>query len=127
MTPCNTPSLVSAAALASVLAVPVSALADGVYHPAPNEAGVTYHPDHLGNKTSQQVAEELDAATKHPAWQTSMSRGAPWPVAKSAEPKTRDQVSAELQAAMKHPAWNSVSRGAPWPAFKVDDSTRIGK
>ena len=127
MTKSNVRSLVSAAALASFLAVPVIALANGVYHPAPNEAGVTYHPEHAGAKTSQQVAAELDAATKHPAWQTSMSRGAPWPVAKSAEPKTRDQVNAELQAAMKHPAWNSASRGAPWPVVTVDDSARIGK
>lgn len=95
--------------------VPISAFAAGAYHPMTSEIGATYHPDHASVATRDQIIAELDQAKKHPAWNSALSRGAPWPAERSGEPKTRAQVNAELQTAMKDPAWNSVSRGAPWP------------
>ncbi|PNG48937.1 MULTISPECIES: hypothetical protein [unclassified Variovorax] len=112
-------SVAAAAAFATTLLVPVSALADGAYHPATGELGATYHPQHASATSGSQVAADLEKAQKHPAWNAA-SRGAPWPVAKSGEPKTRDQVNAELNAAMKDPAWKNVSRGAPWPTVVAD-------
>lgn len=108
-------SVAAVAAFATTMLVPLSASADGAYHPSNDEAGATYHPSHASTTTGSQVAADLAKAQKHPAWNTSISRGAPWPVAKTGEPKTRDQVNAELKAAMQHPAWSNVSRGAPWP------------
>ncbi len=93
---------------------PFGAWASGAYHPASNEAGATYHPEHAAKLSRDQVDKDLSTAMQQPAW-NSASRGAPWPVAKAGEPKTRAQVVSELEAAMKIPAWNSVSRGAPWP------------
>ncbi|XXQ52990.1 DUF4148 domain-containing protein [Xenophilus aerolatus] len=108
-------SLAVALGTAAVLFAP-AAFAAGAYHPANGEAGATFHPEHAASKSRDHVGNELAAATQHPAWQTAISRGAPWPVAKSGPGLTREQVSAELQAAMKHPAWDRVSRGgAPWP------------
>lgn len=101
-------------AVAAALA-PATVLAAGAYHPSSQEEGVAFQPDHVSKATREQVAGELSQAMKHPAWNTAISRGAPWPVASSGQPKTRAEVNAELQAAMKSPAWNSVSRGAPWP------------
>ena len=95
--------------------VPISAFAAGAYHPTTSEMGATYHPDHASKATRDQIVAELDQAKKHPAWNSALSRGAPWPTERSAEPKTRAQVNAELQEAMKHPAWSAISRGAPWP------------
>ncbi|MBU1357590.1 MAG: DUF4148 domain-containing protein [Gammaproteobacteria bacterium] len=108
-------SVATVSALAAAILAPATVFAAGPYHPAPTEAGVTYHPEHASTRSRDQVVAEFDQATKHPSWNTAMSRGAPWPVTRSAEPKTRDQVNAELQVAMKNPAWSSVSRGAPWP------------
>lgn len=82
--------------------------------PTPNEAGATYHPEHASKRSRADIDSDLNSAMKQPAWNAA-SRGAPWPVAKTGEPKSRAQVVAELDVAMKHPAWNSVSRGAPWP------------
>lgn len=66
-------------------------------------------------KSRSEVKVELASAMTHPAWQPTISRGAPWPVPAGDPGLTRAQVNAELQAAMQHPAWNHVSRGAPWP------------
>ncbi|RYE59374.1 MAG: DUF4148 domain-containing protein [Hyphomicrobiales bacterium] len=106
-------AIVSAVAAAAF--VPAIVSAAGAYHPSSQEEGVAYHPAHASKANRGQVTSELSQAMKHPSWNTAISRGAPWPVASSGEPKTRAQVNAELQAAMKSPAWNSVSRGAPWP------------
>lgn len=108
-------SVFSAAAFASL-----TVFAAGPYHPASTEAGVTYHPDHGSTRARGEVAAEFDQATKHPAWSSAMSRGAPWPVSRAGTPKTREQVQAELAAVMMHPAWNAVSRGASWPAGMIE-------
>ncbi|WP_183022827.1 DUF4148 domain-containing protein [Variovorax sp. UMC13] len=108
-------SVIAAAALA-----PLTVFAAGPFHPAPTEAGVTYHPDHANTRTRGEVVAEFNQATKHRSWNTSMSRGAPWPVSSTETPKTREQVQAELAFAMKHPAWNAVSRGASWPAGMIE-------
>lgn len=113
-------SLAAAVALTAAVLVPISAFAAGAYHPSNGEAGATYHPDHASTSSSEQVAADLQKAQQHPAWNTAISRGAPWPVAKTGEPKTRAQVNAELNAAMQHPAWKNVSRGAPWPTYVAD-------
>lgn len=110
----------SAIGTIAVLVVSSNAIAAGPYHPSSNEAGATHHPEHASANQRNQVTAELSAATKHPAWGTAISRGAPWPVAKTGEPKSRSQVNAELATAMKSPAWNSVSRGAPWPPVLAD-------
>ncbi|WP_431273242.1 DUF4148 domain-containing protein [Variovorax ureilyticus] len=116
----RTLSFVAAAAtVAATLFVPVGAMANGIYHPANGEAGVTYHPDHAKWSSGQQVAAELEKAQKSPAWNAA-SRGAPWPVQSAGQPKTREEVNAELNAAMRDPAWKSVSRGAPWPTPVAD-------
>lgn len=107
-------SAVTTPVVLAAFLLPMSASAAGAYHPASNEAGATYHPEHAAKLSRDQVGTDLNAAMQQPGW-NSASRGAPWPVAKSAEPKTRAQVVSELETAMKHPAWNSVSRGAPWP------------
>lgn len=104
----------------AILIASSSAMAAGPYHPSSNEAGATYHPEHASANQRNQVMAELNAATRHPSWGTAISRGAPWPIAKTGEPKTRAQVNAELATAMKSPAWNSVSRGAPWPPVLAD-------
>lgn len=113
-------SVAAAAAFTTIVLVPNSAFAADAYHPANGESGATYHPDHASTASSQQVAADLLKAQQHPAWNTAISRGAPWPVAKTGEPKTREQVNAELNAAMQHPAWKNVSRGAPWPTVVAD-------
>lgn len=97
-----------------------SAFAAGPYHPASSEAGATYHPDHVVSRSRTAVEADLGTAMRHPSWGTAISRGAPWPVARTEQPKTREQVKAELAAAMKNPAWNMVSKGAPWPVVLSD-------
>ena len=113
-------SIAALSAFAAVAVAPLTVFAAGPYHPAPTEAGVTYHPDHASTRSRGEVVAEFNQATKHPAWNTSISRGAPWPVSRAEAPKTREQVKAELAAVMKHPAWNAVSRGASWPAGMVE-------
>lgn len=107
-------SAATAAAVAAAAFSAVSASAAGAYHLTPNEAGATYHPEHASKRSRADIDSDLNSAMRQPAWNAA-SRGAPWPVAKTGEPKSRAQVVAELDTAMKHPAWNSVSRGAPWP------------
>ncbi|MBN8750608.1 Uncharacterised protein [Xylophilus ampelinus] len=99
------------------------AMAAGAFHPQNGEVGATFHPDHVSSKSRDQVNTELVAATQLPAWQPLISRGAPWPIAKTGPGLTREQVNAELQAAMKTPAWDRVGRlGAPWPTPAVTGS-----
>jgi hypothetical protein len=88
-------------AVGATLTAPLVASAASPYHPAPTEAGVTYHPDHAGgDKTRSQVLAELDTASKERAW-ASTSRGAPWPVTSAVAAKTRDEVQAENLKAMR--------------------------
>lgn len=107
-------SLIIVATLAGLSAMP--AMASSAYHPQNGEAGASFHPNHVTSSSRNQVESELAAAMKNPAWQPLVSRGAPWPDAKSGTPKSRAEVRAELNAAMKSPAWSLVSRGAPWPS-----------
>jgi len=112
-------SLAATAGAATLFLTP-TVMAAGAYHPSNSEAGATYHPEHAAAKTRDQVNAEFIVAAQHPSWQPAISRGAPWPVAKTGPGLTREQVNADLRAAMKHPAWDRVSRGgAPWPAERV--------
>lgn len=119
-------SFVAAAGAALMFLAP-AAMAAGAFHPDTSEAGAVFFPDHVSVKSREQVNAELASAMQHPAWQTAISRGAPWPVTKTGAGLTREQVNADLDAAMKHPAWNSVSRGAPWPVQRPAPSTSAVK
>jgi len=92
--------LVSSAVLAAAL-IPLAASAAAEYHFAPTEAGVTRYPDHAKQDPSRdRVVAELEAARKQPAW-NSVSRGAPWPAARTGQPATREAVEAEAIEAMR--------------------------
>ena len=97
------------------LTLSMNAQAEQAYHPAAQEAGATFVPEHIGQNSRAQVQAQLGAAMARPDWQA-ISRGAPWPAERGAGALTRAQVRAELDAAMAHPAWSAVSQGAPWPA-----------
>ncbi len=82
-------------------AMPLAASAANPYHPAPTEAGVTYHPDHMSNdSTRAQVMAEFDTARKQPFWRWA-NLGAPWPAAKVGPGKSRDVVYRETVDAMR--------------------------
>lgn len=116
-----------AAAGAALMSLSSIAMAAGAFHPENSEAGAVFFPEHASVKSREQVSTELAGAMRHPAWQTAISRGAPWPAAQSGTGLTREQVEADLRAAMKHPAWNGVSRGAPWPVQRPASSTSAVK
>ena len=85
-------------ATAFVIALPLAAQANSVWHTTSGEAGVTYHPDHLkSTKTRAQVMAEVDAARKDGTLAL-LQRGAPVPVKSSEPPKTRQQVIDEMRA-----------------------------
>lgn len=87
--------------IGSAVASPLAASAASEYHPAPTEAGVTYHPDHMSNnRTRAQIVAETDAARKHPFWRLA-SVGAPWPAAKTGPGRSRDEVYRETVEAMR--------------------------
>lgn len=95
-------NFILAAALGVATLVPATAMATGLYHPAPTEAGVTVHPDHVGKgRTNDQVVAELNAAMRSPAWATA-SRGAPWPAASAGQPRSRDDVYRETVEALRN-------------------------
>ena len=101
--------LVSSALLAAAL-IPLAASAAGEHHFAPTEAGVTRHPDHARQDPSRdRVMAELETAQKQPAW-NSVSRGAPWPAARTGQPATRDAVEADAIKAMRAGAIPSGER-----------------
>ena len=84
--------------IAIAMSFPLAAQASSVWHPAPGEAGVTYHPDHFkSTKTRAQVMAEVDAARKDGTLLL-LQRGAPLPVKSSPPPKTRQQVIDEMRA-----------------------------
>jgi hypothetical protein len=118
MTIRNIRSIVFAGTLATI-GVSTPVFATGPYHPANSEVGVTYHPEHASKTAREQVVAELSEAQKQRSWSAS-SRGAPWPIARTAEPRTRAQVNAELQQAMALPTWSAINRGAPWPSATLD-------
>lgn len=93
--------LVSSYLLAAVALTPLAASAAGEYHFAPTEAGVTRFPDHAKQDPSRdRVVAELATAQKQPAW-NNVSRGAPWPAARTGQPATREAVEAEAIKAMR--------------------------
>lgn len=84
--------------IAIAMSFPLAAQASSVWHPAPGEAGVTYHPVHFkSTKTRAQVMAEVDAARKDGTLLL-LQRGAPLPVKSSQPPKTRQQVIDEMRA-----------------------------
>lgn len=94
------PSLIAVATCAAAL-TPLAASAAGEYHFAPTEAGATRYPEHLRQDPSRdKVVAELETARKQPAW-NSVSRGAPWPAARSGQPATREAVQAKAVEAMR--------------------------
>ena len=55
--------LVAMKAIILATALPMAAQADSLWHPASNEQGFTYHPDHFkSTKTRAQVLAEVEAA-----------------------------------------------------------------
>lgn len=85
-------------AITIAVMLPLAAQANSVWHTAPDEAGVTYHPDHFNSpKTRAQVMAEVDAARKDGTLAL-LQRGAPLPVKSSEPPKTRQQVIDEMRS-----------------------------
>lgn len=78
--------LVAMKAIILATALPMAAQADSLWHPASNEQGFTYHPDHFkSTKTRAQVLAEVEAARKDGTL-TLMQRGLPVPIKSSAAP-----------------------------------------
>lgn len=84
---------------AVVLALPALANASSIWHPAANEAGVTYQPEHFkSSKTRDDAAKEVAAARKD----GTLSQGEHVVVqaaASSGPGKTRQQVVDEMRNA----------------------------
>ncbi|MDM0047018.1 DUF4148 domain-containing protein [Variovorax dokdonensis] len=118
------------AATASVAALLIApaAFAAGAYHPEPTEAGASFNPDHVGQKSRDQVRAELAEASKQPGWDRISRTGAPWPAGKNGNGFTRGEVNADLQAAMASPSWDRVSRiGAAWPSARAAGAQAAAK
>ncbi|AMR78847.1 TPA: DUF4148 domain-containing protein [Pseudomonas aeruginosa] len=89
--------LVALQAVVLVTALPMSAQANSIWHPAPTEEGFTYHPDHWkSTKTRAQVMAEVEVARKDGTLAL-MARGLPVPIKSSESPKTRAQVIEEMR------------------------------
>ncbi|NMG32521.1 DUF4148 domain-containing protein [Aromatoleum evansii] len=81
---------------AAVLAAPTAALADSLWHPANNEAGFTFHPDHsTSTKTRAEVLKELEQAKADGSYYY-LQRGLPVPSRNTGPGKTRQEVINEL-------------------------------
>ncbi|MER2552465.1 MAG: DUF4148 domain-containing protein [Thauera sp.] len=81
---------------AAVLAAPTAALADSLWHPANNEAGFTFHPDHsTSTKTRAEVLKELEQAKAEGSYYY-LQRGLPVPSRNTGPGKTRQEVVNEL-------------------------------
>ena len=90
--------LVLLPAVAIAMTLPLAAQANSVWHTAPGEAGVTYHPDHFkSTKTRAQVMAEVEAARKDGSLAL-LQRVAPLPMKSVESPKTRQQVIDEMRA-----------------------------
>ncbi|QDF99350.1 DUF4148 domain-containing protein [Azoarcus sp. DD4] len=82
--------------LAAVLAAPTAALAGSLWHPANNEAGFTFHPDHsTSTKTRAEVLKELEKAKADGSYDY-LQRGLPVPARDTGPGKTREEVINEL-------------------------------
>ncbi|HRF20600.1 DUF4148 domain-containing protein [Comamonas nitrativorans] len=89
--------LVALQAVILAMALPMAAQADSIWHPANNQQGYTYHPDHFKSaKTRAQVIAEVEAARKDGSLML-LQRGLPLPVESSVAPKTRQQVIDEMR------------------------------
>ncbi len=89
--------LVALQAVILAMALPMAAQADSSWHPANNQQGYTYHPDHFKSaKTRAQVIAEVEAARKDGSLML-LQRGLPLPVESSVAPKTRQQVIDEMR------------------------------
>lgn len=81
---------------AAVLAAPTAALADSLWHPANNEAGFTFHPDHsTSTKTRAEVLKELEQAKAEGSYYY-LQRGLTVPSRNTGPGKTRQEVVNEL-------------------------------
>ena len=82
--------------LAAVLAAPTAALAGSPWHPANNDAGFTFHPDHsTSTKTRAEVLKELEEAKADGSYDY-LQRGLPVPSRDTGPGKTREEVINEL-------------------------------
>lgn len=82
--------------LAAVLAAPTAALAGSLWHPANNEVGFTFHPDHsTSTKTRAEVLKELEEAKADGSYYY-LQRGLPVPARDTGPGKTRQEVIDEL-------------------------------
>ena len=92
------PHIAALKAIVLATALPLTAQASSMWHPAPTEEGFTYHPDHFqSTKTRAQVMAEVEAALKDGTLAI-LQRGAPLPIKSSAAPKTRQQVVDEMRS-----------------------------
>lgn len=81
---------------AAILAAPTAALADSLWHPANNEAGFTFHPDHsTSTKTRAEVLKELEQAKADGSYYY-LQQGLPVPSRNTGPGKTRQEVVNEL-------------------------------
>ena len=87
------------ATLAATLLLPGLAFANMVWHPASNETGYTFHPDHVmtSTRTRAEVQREAVQAARDFQWRCLTSeRGACAPDRAAGSAKTRDEVKREL-------------------------------
>ncbi len=92
------PHIAALKAIVLATALPLTAQASSMWHPAPTEEGFTYHPDHFqSTKTRAQVMAEVEAALKD-GTRAILQRGAPLPIKSSEAPKTRQQVVDEMRS-----------------------------
>jgi hypothetical protein len=82
--------------VALVLALPMLAQANSLYHPSTGEASFTEHPDHWkSTKTRAEVLAEVEAARKDGTL-VLIQRNAPLPQKATGPAKTRQQVIDEM-------------------------------
>ncbi len=87
------------ATLAATLLLPGLSLANMVWHPASNDAGYTFNPNHVmtSTRTRAEVQREAIQATRDGQWRCLTSeRGACAPERTPGPGKTREEVKREL-------------------------------
>lgn len=105
----STQKIALAAALAALLATPLTVFSESVIHSANTEMGYTQYPDHSkAGKSRADVQAELKTAMKSPRWDFWSRLGAPLPVPSTAPGKTREEVRSEAITANRT---GSIPRG----------------
>lgn len=95
----NTRKSALTATLAAALLLPGLSFASMVWHPAGNEAGYTYHPDHVltSTRSRAEVQREAIQAARDGQWRCLTAERSGCAAERPAGPgKTRDEVKREL-------------------------------